>query len=416
MSSHLKGLTPEEFQILEQEKIVGATNFVTFDLPESLESVALIEYLGYTRAKAEEIFARWCARPDPDSNPYTPKDHALVELSNLERAPLRDLLDRPAEAMRGLGIAEEMLNCMMAPEHKDMLETETLAAWLDIAMRSRYGTAMRYLDILKARAVRAIRTKKGNERGNIDGVFQPGGSTPDTDVALATSSISMSLESKFHGEMFPREYATIVQTPPQNRPGFVTLYKGKSTGFEYQKQTTLITENGNLNMQFIATYNGGDFNGQDLAWYWSREKETAEKYRQWAAKYDVHGETWIMQIQVPETFLQSVNIERLWYGYDWKQYLWYCKTMTPNSKLPENLRKYATADVMEGHICKRHPSTVPKILKQNVQQKLTEDDCLVLGNGRKSTQTVFMNWEVVDKLEPLIRGKMYIEVHLASVK
>lgn len=65
---------------------------------------------------------------------------------------------------------------------------------------------------------------------------------------------------------------------------------------------------------------------------------------------------------------------------------------------------------------KRHPSTVPKISKQDVQQKLTEDDCLVLGNGRKSTQTVFMNWEVVDKLESLIRGKMYIEVHLASVK
>lgn len=92
--------------------------------------------------------------------------------------------------MRDLGIAEEMVNCMMAPGHKDMLETETPAAWLDIAMRSRYGTAIRYLDILKARAVRAIRTKKDNERGNIDGVLQPGGSTSDTDVALATSSIS----------------------------------------------------------------------------------------------------------------------------------------------------------------------------------------------------------------------------------
>ncbi|KAF7937422.1 uncharacterized protein EAE98_001736 [Botrytis deweyae] len=457
MSLSFEGLKPEEFQILEQEKIIGASingkrkvstgllspensdgsttsslssgsttsirvlhkgaaSVGSFDLPESLECLALVEYLGYTRPKAAEIFTRWSARPDPDSNPYDLKDHALVELSNLEREPLRDFLDRPAEAMRRLGISEEMVNCMTAPEHKAMFETETLAAWLDIAMRSRYGTAMRYLDILKSQAIRTIRTKKGKERGKIDGVFQPGGSTTTTNVALATSSAPMSLESKFAGEMFPREHVTIVQTPPQDRPGFVTLYKGKSTGFDYQKPTTLIEENGNLNMQFLATYTGGDFNGQNLAWYWTREKETAECYRQWAARYDVHGETWIMQIQVPETFLQSVKIERLWYGYDWKQYLWYCKKMTRNSNLPDNLRKYATADVMEGHICKRHPSIVPKILKQDVQQKLTEDDCLVIGNGRKSTQTVFMNWEVVDRLEPLIRGNMYIEVHCAAVK
>ncbi|KAF7880100.1 uncharacterized protein EAF02_007737 [Botrytis sinoallii] len=359
MSLSFEGLKPEEFQILEQEKIIGASingkrkvstgllspensdgsttsslssgsttsirvlhkgaaSVGSFDLPESLECLALVEYLGYTRPKVAEIFTRWSARPDPDSNPYDLKNHALVELINLEREPLRDFLDRPAEAMRRLGISEEMVNCMTAPEHKAMFETGTLAAWLDIAMRSRYGTAMRYLDILKSQAIRTIRTKKGKKRGKIDSVFQPGGSTTTTNVALATSSASMSLESKFAGEMFPREHVTIVQTPPQDRPGFVTLYKGKSTGFDYQKPTTLIEENGNLNMQFLATYTGGEFNGQNLAWYWTREKETAECYRQWAATYDVHGETWIMQIQVPETFLQSVKIERLWYGYDWK--------------------------------------------------------------------------------------------------
>ncbi|TGO63733.1 hypothetical protein BCON_0011g00760 [Botryotinia convoluta] len=371
MSLSFEGLKPEEFQILEQEKIIGASingkRKVSTGLlspensdgstPSSLSSrsiasirvlhkVHLSSILDTREQKGVEIFARWTARPDPDSNPYSLKDHALVELSNLERAPLRDFLDRPAEAMRRLGISEEMVNCMMAPEHKDVFETETLAAWLDIAMRSRYGTAMRYLDILKAQAIRTIRTKKGKKRGKIDGVFQPSGSTPDTDVTLATSSATMSLESKFAGEMLPREYITIVQTPPQDRPGFVTLYKGKSTGFDYQKPTTLIKENGSLDMRFIATYTEGDFNGKDLAWYWTREKETAEQYRKWAADYDIHGETWIMQIQVPETFLQSVKIERLWYGYDWKQYLWYCKKMTRNSDLPENLRKYATADVM----------------------------------------------------------------------
>ncbi|KAM0158428.1 hypothetical protein ACHAPG_004106 [Botrytis cinerea] len=457
MSLSLIGLKPEEFQILEQEKIIGASIngkrkvstgllspdnsdgsatsslssgstasirvlhknvacIETFELPESLECVALVEYLGYTRTKAAEIFTRWSSRSDPDSNPYSLMDYALVELNNLERAPLRDFLDRPAEAMRRLGISEEMVNCMTTPEHKDVFETKTLAVWLDIAMRSRYGTAMRYLEILKAQAIRAIRTKKGKKMGNIDGIFQAAASMSNLDINSSTSSATMSLESKFAGEMFPFEYAANLQIPPQDRPGFVTLYKGKSTGYVYQTPTRLIKENGNLDMEFLTSYKGGDFNGQDVAWYWTQEKETAEKYRKWAARYDIHGETWIIQIQVPEKFLQSVKIERLWYGYDWKQYLRYCKKMTRNSDLPENLRKYATADVMEGHICKRHTSIVPKILKQDVQQKLTENDCLLLDNGKKSVQMVFMNWEVADKLEPLIRGNLYIEVHLASAR
>ncbi|TEY36143.1 hypothetical protein BOTCAL_0566g00060 [Botryotinia calthae] len=390
----------------------GLVRVGTFELPESLESLALVEYLGYTRTKAAEIFTRWTNRPDPESNPYSLKNYALVELRNLEREPLREFLDRPAEAMRRLGISEEMVNCMLAPEHKDVFETETLAAWLNIAMRSRYGTVAQYLDFLKAQAIRIVQTKKGNNSEKFDGVFQPAASAPGTDAISGTNSATMSLESKFAGEIFPPEYVTIVQTSPQDRPGFVTLYKGKSRGYGYEKSTRLIKENGNLDMDFLATYRGGDFNGQDVAWYWTREKETAEKYREWAASYDIHGETWIMQIQVPETFLQSVKIEGLWYGYDWKQYLWYCKKMTRNSDLPENLRKYATADVMEGHICKRHPSIVPKISRQDVQQKLAESDCLLLGNGRKSIQTVFMNWEVADRLEPLIGGNLYVEVHL----
>ncbi|KAF7898953.1 uncharacterized protein EAF01_008166 [Botrytis porri] len=444
--SLVERLTPEEFQILEQEEIIGASidgkrkvsvgrlnqengdgsapsslssgsiasirvlhktvgSLESFELPESLECVALVEYLGYTRTKAAEIFARWIIRPDQHSNPYSLQEklltfilstYALVELCNLERAPLRDLLDRPTEAMRRIGISEEMVDCMMAPEHKAIFETETLTVWLNIATRSRYGTVIRYLDILKAQAIRTIHTKKGNMRENIDGIFQPGNSTSDTDGTSATISVTMSLESKFAGQMFPRECVTIVQTPPQNRPGFVTLYKGMGTGYGYQKPMTLIKENGNLDMQLIATYTGGDFNGQDLAWYWTREKETAEQYREWAAK---------------ASRLRDCGMDMTG-----SSIFGTAKKMTRNSDLPDNLRKYATADVMEGHICKRHPSIVPKILEQDIQHKLMEDDCLVFCNGTKSTQTVFMNWEVVDRLEPLIRANMYIEVHLASVK
>ncbi|KAF7933341.1 hypothetical protein EAE99_003226 [Botrytis elliptica] len=171
MFSHTERLTPEEFQILEQEKIPvryspsstssgtslrlcykNSTNFVTFDLPECLESVALIEYLGYTRAKADEIFARWSARPDPDSTPNSLVDYTLSELKNLDQPPLEEYLDRPAEAMRRLGISEDTITRITDPKHKDMLEMEPLAIWLERGMQSRFGTVMRYLDILKRKS------------------------------------------------------------------------------------------------------------------------------------------------------------------------------------------------------------------------------------------------------------------------
>ncbi|KAJ8071228.1 hypothetical protein OCU04_001563 [Sclerotinia nivalis] len=75
----------------------------------------------------------------------------------------------------------------------------------------------------------------------------------------------MSMESEFSGDMFPREHVTILQTPPQNREGYVTLYKGQSLGIAYQGQMTLTMEERQLNMSFMGTCSGGDFNGQDTA-------------------------------------------------------------------------------------------------------------------------------------------------------
>lgn len=40
-----------------------------FELPESSESVAAVEWCGFTYAKSHEIFTRWVARPNPEQNP-----------------------------------------------------------------------------------------------------------------------------------------------------------------------------------------------------------------------------------------------------------------------------------------------------------------------------------------------------------
>jgi hypothetical protein len=50
-------------------RLFDASTKPPFDLPEEFESVASLEFIGYTRLAAGEIFARWANRPDPQQNP-----------------------------------------------------------------------------------------------------------------------------------------------------------------------------------------------------------------------------------------------------------------------------------------------------------------------------------------------------------
>jgi hypothetical protein len=62
-------------------------------------------------------------------------------------------------------------------------------------------------------------------------------------------------------------------------------------------------------------------------------KETAEEYRQSAARRSSNADTCIIQIQIPQSFIRSLRIQHLWYSPNWKEYVWTCRKMErPNQK------------------------------------------------------------------------------------
>lgn len=204
-----------------------------------------------------------------------------------------------------------------------------------------------------------------------------------------------------------------VQEKPDVLPDHYLLYKGKAVA-EINADNPLILNDGSVNMASLESLKGGDFNEQEGAWYFSKEPETAERYRAWAAERCWWSQTWLIQIQVPRSFVDSLRKEQLWYGHDWKEYVFYCRRGLNAGPMPakfDKLWKPGGAQIIEGHVCGKSPNSVPRINRHDVQERLGEDTLLKIGDGRKATQTVFMVKEDVSRMGELFRGKIHIDLH-----
>jgi hypothetical protein len=326
-------------------------------------------------------------------------------LSNLGRLNFPPLADLPAtQAMAGLGIADELQAALTNPRFTQIFLSETLQYWLRDTMKLRYGTLNMLLESLKSSAVRIIAKRKEQRRPNIAGVFQSAASSSTQLQPTATAALDIELQGTL-----PRAYVATQEAPP-TLSDHVILYKGKAVGDLNEEMFVL--EDGSVNMQSIETQAGGDFNQQAVAWYWTEEEETAEIYREWGAGRCKLAQTLIIRIQIPKAFLDSLRKAQLFYSADWKEYVWYCRKKASAGSPPAKFNKLwrqGQAQFVRGHICGRAPSVIPRIKKEEIQQRMTEDDVLRIGD-RKATQAVFMDDQVVKRLATLVRGKIHIEI------
>lgn len=59
-----------------------------FELPTDQESIAALEFMGFTQATAQEIYQRWETRPDPEQYPYSFLEHATGQFENRNQGDL----------------------------------------------------------------------------------------------------------------------------------------------------------------------------------------------------------------------------------------------------------------------------------------------------------------------------------------
>lgn len=332
--------------------------------------------------------------------------YALADLGRLEFQPLRDL--PAAQAMAGLGVSAELQSALTDPRFTQLFRSQPLRYWLEDTIKIRYSTLVKLLDRLKSRAVRTIANLREKKRPKIAGVFEPVASSSTQQPHSVTNPADVASEE----EVLPRAYIAVQAVPPALQDHYI-FYKGKTVGD--MNEEMFILEDGSVNMEVIRTEGRGDFNQREYAWYWTKEEATAEEYRRWGEIRCPWAETWIIQIQVPKTFMDTVRKQELWFSPDWKEYVWYCRkggsAGFPPAKF-DKLWKHGQAQLVEGHICSRAPAIIPKIKKEELQQKTFEDSVMLIGT-KKATQSVFVDREVVQALSTMLRGKVHIEVYPA---
>lgn len=90
-----------------------------------------------------------------------------------------------------------------------------------------------------------------------------------------------------------------------------------------------------------------------------------------------------MHIQVPQSFINNLRWEDLWYSPSWKEYIWKCrKEQMPDPKF-DSLWEPGQADVVRGPIFSTISGQIVRIRKENVQSHISEDNVIRLPSGKK---------------------------------
>lgn len=201
----------------------------------------------------------------------------------------------------------------------------------------------------------------------------------------------------------------------------VTLYQGRAAhtdqeGF-YRWLPPLIRSDGTIKTEALKKC-VGDFNqSPSVATYWTPERETAELYRSYAERRDAHTETWIVSIQVPNSFLDTLRHESLWYSPEWKEYVWHCR----HGHWIENhshLGHIQQAQVIEGRIARKLPQV--DIEEEDLQTTVVADDFLLFykdAQGRNAicSQWAFIGHDTLEQLSEAVRGKVHIDVYASKL-
>lgn len=402
-SSSYSGSTSSSSATSVRFRSFNSSRAHTIDLPESIHSVAALEFIGFTTETASEIFTRFNSRPDPDQCPDQLLDYVLALPSRLTSAPFQSYSLR--EGMTALGLTQQLQDALTDPRFSAIFWTETAVYWIKDTLRINYLTLVKLQRRLSNHAIRSIAEK--SRRGSLEAVFLPAAAAiPPLQTELPTAILTMTSED----HNLPKAYVMVDTAGPVLQDHYV-LYKAKAAS---EMEEDWILDDGSLNMRAIESYPGCDFNHESFAWYWTLEAETAEHYRAWASRRCLWSDTWIIRIQIPTTFIDSLRQQNLWYSRDWKEYVWHCRKRAKPPPKYDSYWKAGGADLVKGHICTGVSNSVTQIKKEEVQAKMTEENLVRISSGEAATQWVFMNRATAERLAMEIRGKIHIDITAAT--
>ncbi|KAJ6169066.1 hypothetical protein N7497_001909 [Penicillium chrysogenum] len=377
----------------------------TFDIPMAEESVEVLEYIGFVPDVARLIYDRYCGRPSPSQNPDDLMAYVTAHLASLSRRQYDNMSHQ--ETLADVGLTRQIQEAITDPRFSHIFGTQTLTYWAQDTVETNYAALLRQQQLLQSHANKRIAHKKKHKRPR----HEPSREDQDpSEQQPVTATINMTPQDF----QFPDTYV-IVQPDANILADHISLYKGKAYD-ELRPAGDIIESDGTANLRPLSTYPGGDFNFDFNAQYWTPKIETAEEYRKFAERRSPTADTCIIHIQVPRPFINSLRMENLWYSPNWKEYIWTCRRQaTPHPKF-DHLWRPGQADIVRGPICSTLSTQLVRIRRENIQSHITEDNVMQLLSGRKATQWVFVQRDVIDRLAEHIRGKMHFIIFEAAAR
>ncbi|CAG8888722.1 unnamed protein product [Penicillium egyptiacum] len=347
------------------------------------ESVEVLEYIGFIPDVARLIYDRYCNRPSPAQNPDDLMAYVSGHLASLNLRQYDHMGHQEALAHVGL--------------------THTV--------ETNYAALLSQQQLLQSHANQRMAHKRRHKRPGHEPRHEPSrheqGPSQQQPV---TATINMTPQDF----QFPDAYV-MVQPDADILAEHISLYKGKSH-VELRQPGDIIESDGRVNLSTLRIPPGGDFNWNFNAHYWTPEKETAEEYREFAARRCPTADTCIIHIQVPQSFINSLRWENLWYSPNWKEYIWTCRReQMPHPKF-DYLWQPGQADIVRGPICSTISTQIVRIRKENVQSRISEDHVMRLPSGKKASQWVFIQGDTINRLAEQIRGKMHFIIFEATAR
>lgn len=349
----------------------------------SHESATTLKSIGFSTDTANEIWTHYLAS-DPAS-PYDLMDNARCYI---EGSRIKGLSDRAA--LIEMGLSTDFQERFLKPDFFAIRRTRGVRFWV-----------LEFLDC-NFKIIGALQKRSQNDGNRNTDSSQHGGrsskpfesevgsskAASSARVARGTPVITVTgIENILNDRSLHYAHVEAVPARPQQLPGHITLYQA----IPGAKCESWIRYNGSIDVVPLAPSPGGDFNGRDMAYYWTRELETAERYRDWLAQNILEGgDIWIISLQIPAALSTDGDLKytKLKYSNPWKHYVWRCKNLL---KPREQEEEISEADIIHGHICtQRNKRVLREIAEADIENSLTRA-FLLMNRNEPATQDCVMN-------------------------
>jgi hypothetical protein len=346
----------------------GVNLVPSFIVPEYIESVETLEYIGWGEEKAANIWARWEIVKQTESNEAAFQQHFLeYALSVIPDLKLEDQQEDWDAEMLNWGVGAELRAAIMDEAYTNIRLTESAQYWVKDTME------VRYLSL---------------ERLQRDSQMRAQTSATSTNNATDT-----------------RENPVVITQPTTSLtvPGRLTLYKAIAKDRVGQDPT------GKISIENLVSGTPSDFRGVGgTTLYFTPTLEVAEHYRGYIRRRYNGAAPLMLELSVTNSFIEALPPLILRFGDLWKEIVY---TSRRGLLLRGDLKRIHRLPLIIAPIARSHNRTISSL--GDYHQISSVRHVLYVG-GSEAIQYVFQGDDMLYSLEEYGEVKLVSETSVSS--